>query len=70
MPCVLAAAAQEEDAALPAVHTNRDDSQLFVEHPRPGLAGELLGDCKLTGTVNGENKWTVRGACPGAAGGC
>lgn len=46
---------QEEEEALPKGVTNRDENTLFIEHPRPGLAGELRGDCKLHGS-----KWEVR----------
>ena len=58
---------QEEDASLPQASTNRDTNLLFTEHPRPGLKGELLGDCKLVGTIGGEHKWQA--GCSGSESG-
>lgn len=50
---------QEEDAALPHETSNRNEQQLFQEHPRPGLEGELLGDCRLNANVGGQGMWQV-----------
>ena len=51
---------QEEEASLPAAANNRDENNLFESHPRPGVPGELLGDCRLDATVGGTDMWQVR----------
>lgn len=44
---------------MPKESNNTGPTGLFEEHPRPGLKGELLGDCKLVGTTGGANRWQV-----------
>lgn len=51
---------QEEDAPLLKDSNNTGPTGLFEEHPRPGLEGELLGDCKLVGVTGGADRWQVR----------
>lgn len=51
---------QEEDAPLLKESNNTGPTGLFEEHPRPGLRGELLGDCKLLGVTGGADRWQVR----------
>ncbi len=46
---------------MPKESNNTGPTGLFEEHPRPGLKGELLGDCKLVGVTGGANRWQVCG---------
>ncbi|KAI7846156.1 hypothetical protein COHA_000326 [Chlorella ohadii] len=48
---------EEENALVPKESNNTGPTGLFEEHPRPGLKGELLGDCKLVGVTGGANRW-------------
>ncbi|PRW61307.1 EGF domain-specific O-linked N-acetylglucosamine transferase isoform A [Chlorella sorokiniana] len=48
---------EEEDVLVPRETNNTGPTGLFEEHPRPGLKGELLGDCKLSGVSGGANRW-------------
>ena len=59
---------QKEEASLPTAASNRDEGNFFESHPRPGLRGELLGDCRLDATVDGTDMWKVRSS--GQAEGC